>query len=207
MKERLISKDAHKILEDYLSRLKTKLKTLPKSDRQEILKEIQSDIFTEIEIEKRERGRSETEILFFILENLGKPEEVSAEILSKRLISFRGNFIRRYTILTIRNFYIAFIGFISSSLAFIIYFFGFLFLAMACFEPFFPKNIGLFNSEKGFGGFGIILKGTFIGIDGYNPRGEEILGFWIIPIGIFLGFMLIFLANVIQIKSKKYFNH
>lgn len=203
MKENLISAKINRIIEDYLSRLYLKLKTIPKSERQEIIKEIQSDILTEVEIKKREGTHEETEILFCILENLGKPEDVAAEILSKRLISFRGNFVKRFISFTIRNYFTAFLGFLSSIFTFCLYFFGFLFVAMACAKPFFPSKVGLFGSKNGFGGFGIIIKKMLIGIDGYNPRGEEILGFWVIPFGLFSGLLLLFLANIILLRLRK----
>jgi len=87
MKEKNLSSNAAKILEDYFDRLKSKLKNLPGSERQEILNEIRSDILTELDLKKVDET-TDTEILLSILKKLGRPEEVANEILSKKLIFF-----------------------------------------------------------------------------------------------------------------------
>jgi uncharacterized membrane protein len=203
MKEINLSTDAVKILEDYFDRLKSKLKNLPRSERQEILNEIRSDILTELDIKKEEKI-TDVDILFSILKKLGRPEEVADEILSKKLISFRGNFLKRFFIFTGRNLIGALARFMLSILLLLFYFFGFLNIAMAFLKVFIPDKIGLFILKGEFAGYGFKFGSFDIGIGTRtNICAEEILGFWIIPLGIFVGFFLIIAINYLDLKTRK----
>ena len=204
MGNKIYSKEVEKILDDYFEQLKSKIKILPRPERQEILDEIQSDILAELRQETKEDGESQIKFLFSILEKLGKPEEVAHEILSKRVVSFQGNFLKRFFIFTGRNLLEALAGLMISFLSLILYFIGLLNLAMAGLKVFMPEKIGLFISEKGFCGYGFKLGSFDIAVGSITGvRGHETLGFWIIPIGILAGLILIFCTNFLNIKARK----
>lgn len=204
MGNKIYSKEVEKILDDYFEQLKSEIKMLPRLERQEILDEIQSDILAELRQERKEDSESQIKFLFSILEKLGKPEEVADEILSKRVVSFQGNFLKRFFILTGRNLLEALAGLIVSFLSLILYFIGLLNLAMAGLKVFMPEKIGLFMSEKGFCGYGFKLGSFDIAVGSITGvRGHEILGYWVIPIGILAGLILIFCTNFLNIKARK----
>ena len=204
MEKKVYSKEVEKILDDYFEQLKSEIKMLPRLERQEILDEIQSDILAELRQERKEDHETQIKLLFSILDKLCKPEEVAEEILSKRVVSFQGNFLKRYFIFTGRNLLEALAGFLITIFFLILYFAGLLNLAMASLKVFMPEKIGLFISEKGFCGYGFKLGSFDFAIGSITSvRGHEILGYWIVPLGISAGLILIFCTNFLNIKARK----
>jgi uncharacterized membrane protein len=207
MKDEIYSKETGKILDNYLDRLKSKIKILPRSERQEILNEIRSDILAELHLEKEKDTDTQIGLLFSILEKLGKPEEVANEILSKKLISFRGNFFKRFFVFTGRSLLKALAGFFISFMSLILYFVGLLNFAMGFLKVFMPDKIGLFISDKGFSGYGFKMGSYDVAIGSITHlKGEEILGYWIIPLGMIVGLLTVAATNYLIIKQENFFN-
>jgi len=202
MDEKSLSKEIVKILEDYLRSLKARLKGLPASEKEEIIKEIRADIIMELK-EKKKDDESEIEFLLSTLKKIGEPEEIAEEIISRRVLSFKGNFVKRFLIFTGNSLTYALLGLFSSFLSFSFYCFGFILFAMAIVKIFFPANAGLFISEKGLGGIGIFFDSSAIGIDIMEPRGKDVLGLWNIPFGIISGFLLVTAGNFLTLKLGK----
>ncbi len=63
MNEKSFSKETLKILEDYLRRLKANLKSLPASEKEEIIKEIRSDVI--MEMGEKKKGNDQNLNLYF----------------------------------------------------------------------------------------------------------------------------------------------
>ncbi len=199
-----ISDEANKILKNYLAELKSKLKYLPVPERQETLDELHSDILSELQEQKAENPSMEIKFLLSILEKLGKPFEVVDEILSKKLTSFQKHYPRRLLTFTCKALLGAVIVSFTSFLSLILYFYGFLNLAMAILKPFIPERIGLFIANQSFHSYGILLKSSMAGTGTTRIQAtSELFGYWIIPIGIILGGVLIFSANFLIIKTRK----
>ncbi len=199
-----ISDEANKILENYLAELKLNLKNLPVSEMQETINEIHSDILSVLLEQKAENPTNEIQFLLLILDKLGKPFEVADEILSKKLTSFQQQYPRRHLIFASKASLGALIVSVTSLLSLILYFFGFLNLAMALLKPFIPERIGLFIANQSFHSYGILLKSSLVGTGTIRTLAtSELFGYWIIPIGIILGGVLIFSANFLIIKTRK----
>ncbi len=204
MKSIEISDEANKILENYLAELKLKLKNLPVSERQETLNEIHSDILSELQEQIAENPSNEIKFLLSILDKLGKPFEVADEILSRKLTSFQKQYPRRLLTFTSKALLGALVVSFTSLFSLILYFFGILNLAMALLKPFIPERIGLFIVNQSFHSYGILLKSSLAGTGTTRIQAtSELLGYWIIPIGIILGGVLIFSANFLIIKTRK----
>ena len=204
MDEEIYASDINKILNDYFGRLRAKIKILPNSEQQDILNEIRSDIQTELFHKKIDNPQQRIELLYSILERLGKPEEVANEILSKRIISFKGNFIKRFFVFSGQGILRSLVGIIISSLCIILYFLGILNLAMAGLKGFMPDKTGLFISENGFAGYGFKMGSYDIAfLSTTSIRGDEILGYWIIPLGILAGILILAAANYLFLTARR----
>jgi len=204
MNEEIYASDINKILNDYFGRLKAKIKILPNSEQQDILNEIRSDIQTELFHKEIDNPQQKIELLYAILERLGNPEEVANEILSKRIISFRGNFIKRFFVFSSQGVLRSLLGIIISFLSLVLYYLGFLNLAMAGLKGFIPEKTGLFISEKGFAGYGFKFGSYDIAfLSTTSIRGDEILGYWIIPLGILAGILILAAANYLFLTARR----
>ena len=65
-----------------------------------------------------------------------------------------------------------------------------------------PDKIGLFVSEKGFAGYGFKLDSMDFALwSTTSIKGEEILGYWIILLGIIIFFIFVSFANFVNLKS------
>ncbi len=67
------SETVEKIVENYMSRLKKRLKGFPEGDRDELVKEIHSHIY---ESYKNDPTENEVERIFTVLDKLGEPDDV-----------------------------------------------------------------------------------------------------------------------------------
>ena len=199
-----ISDDASRILENYLKDLKSKLKNLPKSEKQETLDEMHSDILSELKELTAENPSSEIKFLFSILDKLGTPLEVADEILSKKLVSFSKQYPQRFLIFTLKTLIRTSALLLLSFVSIYLYFIGLLSFVMAALKPFLNIEMGLFTSNNSFHSYGIHLNSYLIGTGTTKITStSEILGYWVIPLGILLGPILIYLANFIIIKTRK----
>lgn len=190
-------KVAAKIWNQYFSRINRFSKTLNKDQQEELQLEIQDHLYESF---KQETGESEPVKLLNAIDKIGDPEEYIKPLVADMLLSSASRTLNPKTIIK-GLYYNIFEGIkhLFVSLFFVIgYLIAITFGSMAILKLFFPKNVGFFIYKSGGHAFGIIG-------DPINVR-TEILGYWIIPIGIVLSLLLYFLLTrslrVLKIPKK-----
>jgi hypothetical protein len=166
-----------KRIDDYLGELRKRLRSLPEVQIVDIVEEIRSHL-----LDAGAGGGTMTEAsLDVAMRQLGPPSALAASYLTDNLLArARGNSmpwtilhaIFRWATLSAQGFLV----FMACSLS---YMFGGSFFIVALVKPFYP-NAGLWLIDQD--NYSLALGAT-----GASPRGHELLGWTIIPIGLALG--------------------
>jgi hypothetical protein len=180
------SSESKKVLEDYLQRLREVLGPLPEKERDEIVLEIKGHI--QERIAQSSQCVEDTEALKNALIRLGKPEEYGSEFVIDYLLSqgmerrhagmiFRG--LLRWGCNTL-------VGFFYSLFFFASYLISLSFVFVGIMKPIFPEQVGFFLKDGKAQNFGLVTGVT-------ERQGmQEVLGYWIIPIGLVIGIVWFF---------------
>lgn len=195
MKE--LSSEVKNLIGEYLIKLKEVLRPLPEKEREEIVLEIKGHI--EEKLAQSLREGDETDVLKNILNRLGKPEEYASEYVTDYLLSrgieqksvskiFQGLF--RWGCSTLIGFFYAFFFFVS-------YLVSISFVFIGVMRPIFPESVGLFLKEGSLKGFGFFTSASF------DSNTQEILGYWVIPISLFIGIIWFILTSWLLKKTIK----
>jgi hypothetical protein len=167
-------------LDCYLDQVRRDLKGLPKSEADEIVAELRSHVLDKV------AGSPTPKQVEAAIEALGSPREVARLNLTERVAAeveedrspltvLRG--VGRLMRLSV---YGAFTGLVS----FVGYALAASFLITAMVKPFWRDHAGFWRvpDDKGGDAFSLGINSA--------PNGHELLGWWIIPIGIFMGLLL-----------------
>jgi uncharacterized membrane protein len=169
----------------YLLRLRAALRGLPDSEIEEILREIRGHI-----LERQEGGdRGDSERLPQILCELGSPEDIGALYRTEALVARARATFSPVLILgsAVRLATKSLIGFLSLMLGLVGYVTAAGFLWCAGAKPFLPDRIGLWRSQYRFS----------MGIIPPSEHAQELLGWWIIPVGLILGITVIVVTTAL----------
>ena len=185
----LTSTTAQRIYKDYLKRVERCIAILSKEDKKEMLMEINSHIFEGMQ---RFPGNNETDNLLTVLEKLGAPEDFLKPVIADKKIAqavrtFNPKDVLQALLLNFKN------GIIFSVFA-ILYLLLFAFVFLIGAKLIFPTKTGLFFLDEKFQAFGFIQN-----IDGMN----DVLGFWFIPLVIFLAIIFYLLITLLLRFTKK----
>jgi hypothetical protein len=181
--------DPQQKIDAYLNRIRGRLRGLRAEERREILEELRGHI-----MEKSAAGGMTGAAVDAALESLGSPEELAREYVTDELLA-RAEVSRsplrildslfRWASLSIAGFFVL-LGSITG------YFLGVVFLLVAALKPFHPETAGLWASRDGSGDLSLSVHMGF----GYAPvGGREVLGWWIVPIGLLSGCLLVILTT------------
>jgi hypothetical protein len=184
-----IAGEAQQKIEAYLNRIRGRLRGLRAEERREILEELRSHL-----LEKAAAGGMTGAAVDAALESLGRPEELALEYVTDELLA-RAEVSRsplrildtlfRWASLSIVGFFVL-LGAITG------YFLGVVFLLVAALKPFHPETAGLWASRDASGDLALSVHLGF----GYAPvGGREVLGWWIVPIGLLAGCLLVILTT------------
>ena len=159
-------------IDSYLMNLRRSLGELPPEDVNDILREIRGHILERAEAS----GELTNERLVQILKELGRPEDIGPlyqadAFISRARSSFSPGLIIRTTL---RWAMMSFLGFVSFILGLFGYGVALGFLLTALIKPFDPDRVGAWVPHSG---------GLTIGTSNM-PMSEELLGWWIIPVGL-----------------------
>src|SRR5580704_13378585 len=184
-----IAGEAQQKIEAYLNRIRGRLRGLRAEERREILEELRSHL-----LEKAAAGGMTGAAVDAALESLGRPEELARQYVTDDLLA-RAEVSRsplrildslfRWASLSVAGFFVL-LGSIGG------YFLGAAFILCALLKPFFPRTTGLWVIPDGAGDSAISLR---LGLTGAAPDGRELLGWWIIPIGLAVGCALVILTT------------
>jgi len=181
--------DPQQKIDVYLNRIRERLRGLRAEERHEILEELRGHI-----MEKAAAGGMTGAAVDAALESLGRPEELAREYVTDELLA-RAEVSRsplrildslfRWASLSIAGFFVL-LGAITG------YFLGVVFLLVAALKPFHPETAGLWASRDASGNLSLSVHMGF----GYAPvSGREVLGWWIVPIGLLSGCLLVILTT------------
>jgi uncharacterized membrane protein len=175
------------LLQTYLEKLRGELKKLPEKEREEIILEIKGHIE-----EKLAQGVE----LSSILKKLGAPKSYASEFVTQFFLD-KGLAIKSFSLILrgmIRWGFTTLTGFFFGLLFFTLYLVSLGLVVVAILKPFFPQDVGLFIREGNLQGFGYAK-----GVNQVSST-EEILGYAVIPIALFLG-IFIFLVTTWFLKK------
>jgi len=175
-------------LERYLEELRGRLRPLPAAEVAEIVEELRSHVR-----DSSPSGATDDGEVAAALERLGSAEELASLYVRDRLFDgarhSRSPFVLaegmfRWATLSMAGFF-AFLGLLAG------YVVSLSFFIAALHDPIAPDRVGLWRL-----GDSLSLHLGF-GSPGSVPQGEELLGFWIIPIGLLAGGMCAWLTHSI----------
>jgi hypothetical protein len=174
--------DAKQKIELYLSRLRKRLPGISEQEVGDIVKELRTHILEKVE----SGGEASAADVDAVLTALGSPEELANEYLTDNLLAraeasrspwdVLGSFTRWASL--------SYAGFFVLVGSLIGYFFGIVFILVAILKPFHPQTAGLWLLPNGAGDYEISLR---LGFGSIPSAGREVLGWWIVPLGLLVG--------------------
>ena len=181
----------------YLMRLRRSLGELPPEEINEILREIRSHILDRAEAS----GEMTDEKLANILKELGQPEDIGPLYQAEAMVARARSSFSPLLILrtTIRWATMSIAGMLALIFGLFGYGVGLALMISALLKPIFPDRIGAWASSNGFS----------IGMHDPSTRAVDVLGWWIIPVGIIGGALFVigttrFLRWLLRFASGKH---
>lgn len=174
--------EAH--LEVYLEQVRRLLRSLPTAETAEILAELRSHVLDRVE------GQLTPERVEAAIEALGSPRDVARANLAGRA---EAKMDADRSLLAVpraigRLATVSLYGFFAFVVSLIGYAFGAGLLVTAIAKPFAPSHVGLWRS---YGPNGLSLS---LGVVDHPPAAQELLGWWIVPIGLGVGALSLWLT-------------
>jgi HAAS domain-containing protein len=186
--------DAQQTIETYLGRLRQRLRGVKDEEVREIVEELRSHIMDKLAA----GGEVTAAAVDAALAALGSPEELASQYITDNLLA-RAEVSRsplqilkslfRWASLSIAGFFVL-LGSIVG------YFFGVVLMLVAVAKLFHPRTAGLWTYRDSTGDLGISFRLGFGSVPG---TGNDLLGWWIVPIGWLLGCGLVMLTTHIAI--------
>jgi hypothetical protein len=171
-------------MEAYLERLRDALRGVDEREVREIVGELRSHV-----LEKATDGDVDT-----VLAALGNPEELAGRYLTDGLLA-RAE-VSRSPVRLLRNLFrwasLSLAGFFVLLGTVVGYFVGGAFILVALCKPFHPQNAGLWTYRDAAGDLGISVR---LGYGNAPGVGTDLLGWWIVPVGLLVGCGLVMLTT------------
>lgn len=173
-------------IEAYLSDLRLRLRALRAGEIEEIIKELRSHV-----LDKAAATGNNVEV---ILGSLGSPKVLASQYLADDVLAraeashspFRLlESLFRWAALSVAGFFVL-LGTIVG------YFLGGAFVFCALLKPFHPQTVGLWLLPAADGDTSLSLR---LGFTGPPPGARELLGWWIVPMGLAVGGLLVWLTT------------
>ncbi|HZQ70081.1 MAG TPA: DUF1700 domain-containing protein [Terriglobales bacterium] len=176
--------DAQRKIDDYLAKLRRSLRGLKEEDVHEVIAELRSHIV--------DKAREQN--LDAVLADLGAPEELAAQYAAESLFT-RAEVSRtpwsilkslfRWASLSVAGFFVL----MGSLLG---YFSGVVLILCGYLKLVHPQTAGVWTARDANGDLQISVR---LGFGSPPPGAHEILGWWIVPLGILVGFSLVMLTT------------
>jgi hypothetical protein len=178
-------------IEAYLARVRAQLRGFNDQQVAEIVTELRSHTIDKLAISGDAVTPSQVDA---ILAALGTPEELAGQYITDNVLA-RAEVSRsplrildslfRWASLSVAGFFVL----ISSVLG---YFFGAVFILVAILKPFHPQTAGLWLLHDSTGDPEFSFR---MGFSSTPPDGRDLLGWWIVPLGILAGCALVTLTT------------
>lgn len=194
--------DAHgtyQRIEEFLMRVRDGLRGIPIAQEAEIIEELRSHICERV----KETGQWTDAGIAAVLGKLGRPEELAALYMAENIVTRAEKSFSPWLVLR------GIVRWAGISLAGVSVFFASLvgyvlagsFAISALMKPFAPHRVGLWHMKGDPDNFSLILG---LG-GGPKPDGVELLGWWIIPLGLLIGIGLFLLTARFGLWALKKF--
>jgi len=186
-----LTDEAQQKIDAYLAMLRKRLRGMDEKDVREIIEELRSHILDRASVNGEEvtaTGVGAT------LGALGSPEQLAGEYLTDNLLAMAEvtrspvrilEILFRWASLSVAGFFVL-LGSIVG------YFLGAAFILCALLKPVHPQTAGLWILAAGTDHPTISLR---LGFGDAPPGGRELLGWWIVPIGLVMGCGLVMLTT------------
>ena len=192
-----ITDDAQRTIDSFLKQVRKGLRGMSDDDARDIIEELRSHILDRAAT----NGMLNVEAVNSAVAALGAPEELASQYVTDELLS-RAQVSR--SPLLILNALFRWAG-LSVAGAFVLlgsvigYFLAIVFAAVALLKPLHPYTAGLW-----------VLRGSDsysirLGFFGAPVGAREILGWWVVPIGLFLGYGLFLLTTRFALWSVRHY--
>ncbi len=186
----MASESAQKKIESYLGKLRARLRGMNEDEIREIAEELRSHI-----ADKAAAAADPTpEQVDAALNALGTPEELASQYLAEALLA-RAEVSRsplRILDSLFRWATLSFAGFGVLLAALVGYFIGFAFILCGLLKPFHPQTAGLWVYSDAVYGRVVSIR---MGFGAVPAGGRELLGWWMVPIGLVVGCGLVVLTS------------
>ena len=186
-----VTPDAQQRIDAYLDRLRNRLRGIDEQDILDIVEELRSHIRDKTDVANDEGS---VEKVGKTLDALGSPEQLAREYLTDSLLA-RAEVSRsparilsvlfRWASLSMAGFFV----FLSSIVGYVL---GIAFILCALLKPIHPQTAGLWIYPTGAQDSTISLR---LGFGSSPPGGTDVLGWWIVPIGLIVGCGLVMLTT------------
>lgn len=190
-----ITDDAQRTIDSYLKQVRKGLRGMSDDDARDIIEELRSHILDRAAA----NGMLNVEAANSAITALGAPEELAAEYVTDELLSRAQvsrspflilNALFRWAELSVAGAFVLLGSVIG-------YFLAIVFAAVALLKPLHPQTAGLW-----------VLRSSNeysvrLGFAGPPPGAHEILGWWVVPIGLFLGYGLFLLTTRFALSSVR----
>jgi len=185
-----MSDEAQRKIEAYLSKLRARLRGLKSEDAAEIVEELRSHILD------KAAGSGELTVagVDAALAGLGDPEELASQYITYESLA-RAEVSRspvlilhslfRWASLSVAGFFVL----VSSVMGYAL---GILFVLLAVLKPLHPQNAGLWVWRDSTGDLAMSFR---MGFGGAPSVGREVLGWWVLPLGLLFGCALLILTT------------
>jgi len=174
-----------RIWDNYFKRVNRFLRSVPAQQKDEMILELKGHLWESMTNDNAEK---EVDRILNALEKLGEPDEFLKPIVADKLLLNASRTLSPKSLILglIFNFYA---GIKRASITLIMgtcYTLLIVFGIMTILKAFFPNNVGLFRNPNG---------SILLGIDPDMPGAQDLLGYWFIPIGLFITVILYFLIT------------
>jgi hypothetical protein len=186
-----VSGEAEQKIEAYLARLRKHLRGIDEKELHEILEELRGHILDRSTVSGEEPS---ADAMDRTLAALGTPERLAGEYLADNLLAQADmsrsplrvlQILFRWASLSVAGFFV-FLGSIVG------YFLGAALILCALLKPVHPQTAGLWRIPAGADGSAFSLR---LGFGSAPPGASDVLGWWIIPIGLVVGWALVMLTT------------
>jgi hypothetical protein len=176
--------ESQKAIDTYLAALRKQLRQLMDEDANDIVEEIRAHILD------KSAGESEPEAIAAILAALGSPEELATRYRTDDLL-MRAQ-VTRSPVLILRSLLrwgtLSFVGLAVFVVSVVGYCLGGALVLLAVFKVIWPRATGFWKNTHPDGL-------TFSFSSGQTPpQGKELLGWWLVPLGLVVGTVLLVLT-------------
>ncbi|MFI5102606.1 MAG: HAAS signaling domain-containing protein [Terriglobales bacterium] len=191
--------DAQQRIETYLGTLRQRLRGVKDAEVREIVEELRSHIMDKLAADKlAASGEGTAAGVDAALAALGSPEELASQYITDNLLA-RAEVSRsplqilkslfRWASLSVAGFFVL-LGSIVG------YFFGVVLMLVAVAKLFHPRTAGLWTYRDSTGDLGLSFR---LGFGSAPGTGNDVLGWWIVPIGWLVGCGLVMLTTHIAV--------